>query len=465
MENFDVAVIGAGPAGYVAAIRAAQLGLKTICVEKEVLGGTCLNVGCIPSKALLDSSENYAKLKHFSDHGINVEGATIDIAQMMGRKNKIVSSLTKGVESLFKTNQVTWKSGTAKLLPGKKIQITGAEKTEISAKHIILASGSIPVEIPPAPFDGNHIVDSTGALEFSAVPKKLGVIGAGFIGLELGSVWKRLGSEVTVLEAQPEFLSMVDKQVADIAFKELSKQGLQILLNAKVVKTAKTKTGVEVTYQTDGKEVKFECDKLIVAAGRRPYTKDLFDASLGLKVDARGFIEVDEQCRTNVADVYAIGDAVRGPMLAHKGSEEGLSVVDTIATGHGHVNYQTIPSVVYTHPEIAWVGKNEQELKTANIEYKVGTFPFVANGRAKAMNESVGLVKIIGDKKTDKLLGMHVIGPAASDIIAQGVIAMEFGASIEDLQLTCFAHPTLSESVHEAALAADGRAIHIANKK
>ncbi|MBI4356969.1 MAG: dihydrolipoyl dehydrogenase [Gammaproteobacteria bacterium] len=467
-EHYDVAIIGAGPGGYVAAIRAAQKGFKTICIDKWVnkqnqstLGGTCLNVGCIPSKALLDSSEVYAKLKSIGEHGIQVENIQVDIEKMMARKDKIVSSLTKGIESLFKANQVVWRSGQAKLVSPTEIKISSET---ITASHIILAPGSLPISIPHLSFDDKTIVDSTGALEFPNLPKKLGIIGAGFIGLELGSVWNRLGSEVTILEAQAEFLPMVDRQLADIAYKEFTKQGIRILLGTQVVKASSTKTGVQVLYQKGQKEEKLEVDKLVVAAGRRPYSEHIAESTSGLKIDKKGFIEVDQHCRTSLPNVYAIGDVVRGPMLAHKASEEAIAVIDTLTTGHGHVNYSAIPSVVYTHPEIAWVGKREEELKLEGIEYKVGTFPFAANGRAKAMNESVGLVKILGDKTTDKLLGLHVIGPFASELVHQGVIAMEFGASVEDLQLIIFAHPTLSEAVHEAALSADERAIHRVNK-
>ncbi len=475
MKEFDVAVIGSGPAGYVAAIRCAQQGLNTVCIEKwlnkennPALGGTCLNVGCIPSKALLDSSHEYHKVGHeFKLHGIEVKQAEMNVPTMIKRKDNIVAALTKGIESLFKANKVTWLQGKGRLMAGKKVQIQGHDnKTEtIQAKHVIIATGSVPINIPVARVDGENIIDSSGALEIQSVPKRLGVIGAGVIGLEMGSVWNRLGSEVTLLEAMETFLAPVDRQVANDAHKQLKKQGLDIRLGARVTASKSTSKGVEVTYEDKDGEQKITFDKLIVAVGRRAYTEDCIDPEAGVVMDERGCVHVDEHCRTSIPDVYAIGDVVRGAMLAHKGSEEGIMVADTIATGHGHMNYDTIPWVIYTSPEIAWVGKNEEELKAEGIAYKVGSFPFVASGRARAMEETGGMVKVIADEKTDRILGVHICGPQASEIIGQAVIAMEFGASAEDIALTIFAHPSLSEAFHEAALGVDGRAIHIAQPK
>lgn len=466
---FDVAIIGGGPGGYVAAIRAAQHGLKTVCIEERIhhgkpaLGGTCLNVGCIPSKALLDSSHHYeAVSQHFAIHGIQISGITLDLKTMLARKDKVVSQLTKGVEGLLKTNQVLWLQGHGKVQKDKTIAVTTADKTEIiPAKNIILAPGSVPQSLPIAPVDQNVIVDSTGALEFTTVPERLGVIGAGVIGLELGSVWRRLGAKVIILEALDTFLATADHIIAKEAFKILTKQGLEIRLGTKVVSTEIQNKKVMVQFQNASGQIEtLELDKLIVAVGRKPVTQNIFDAELGIRCDARGFIEVDEMCRTGVDSIYAIGDAVRGPMLAHKASEEGIAVVDHIATGYGHVHYAAIPWVIYTHPEIAWVGQTEENLKIAGVEIKIGLFPFLASGRARAMEETAGLVKIIADAKTDKILGVHILGAGASELIAQAVIALEFAASSEDLALTIFAHPSLSEAIHEAALAVRGKAIH-----
>lgn len=475
MKEFDVAVIGSGPAGYVAAIRSAQNGLNTVCIEKWInkedkpaLGGTCLNVGCIPSKALLDSSHEFHKASHeFKLHGIEVKGAEMNVPTMVQRKDKIVSTLTKGIESLFKANKITWMQGKGRLMAGKQVKIEGHDgNTEtIQAKHVIIATGSVPIDIPVARVDGENIIDSSGALDIQEVPKKLGVIGAGVIGLEMGSVWNRLGSEVVLLEAMDTFLSPVDRQVANDAHKQLKKQGLDIRLGARVTGSKSTSKGVEVTYEDKDGEQKITFDKLIVAVGRRAYTEECIDPEAEIVMDERGCVHVDDHCRTSIPDVYAIGDVVRGAMLAHKGSEEGVMVADIIATGHGHMNYDTIPWVIYTSPEIAWVGKNEEELKAEGIAYKTGTFPFVASGRARAMEETGGLVKVIADEKTDRILGVHICGPQASELIGQAVIAMEFGASAEDIALTIFAHPSLSEALHEAALGVDGRAIHIAQPK
>lgn len=474
-QKFDIVVIGAGPGGYVAAIRAAQMGFKTACVEKyqgkegkTSLGGTCLNVGCIPSKALLDSTWKYHEAEEsFKIHGIAVKGLAMDVGTMVARKDTIVKNLTGGIAMLFKANGVTLLEGHAKVLANKQIEVTGLDgKTEtVAADNIIIASGSRPVEIPPTPLNGETIVDSTGALDFTAVPKRLGVIGAGVIGLELGSVWARLGSQVTVLEAMDKFLPSADEQVAKEALKVLIKQGLDIKLGARV--TGSNVKGKEVTIEyTDAQgEQKATFDKVIVAVGRRPVTTDLLAADSGVKLDERGFIFVDDYCATSVPGVYAIGDVVRGPMLAHKASEEGIMVVERIAGHKAQMNYDLIPGVIYTHPEIAWVGKNEQTLKAEGVEINVGVFPFAASGRAMAANDTTGFVKIIADAKTDRILGGHVIGPSAAELVQQIAIAMEFGSSAEDVGMMIFSHPTLSEAVHEAALAVNGNAIHIANRK
>ncbi len=474
-QKFDVVVIGAGPGGYVAAIKAAQLGLKTACIEqyrdkegKIALGGTCLNVGCIPSKALLDSSYKYHEAKDgFKAHGIETSGVSIDVGAMIGRKNTIVKNLTGGVSTLFKANGVTLLEGHGKLLANKQVEVTGTDgKSEIvEAAHVILASGSRPIDIPPAPVDQNVIVDSTGALEFQSVPKRLGVIGAGVIGLELGSVWARLGAEVTVLEALEKFLPAADEQIAKEAFKVLTKQGLKIRLGARVTGSEVQGDQVTVNFTDANGEQKETFDKLIVAVGRRPVTTDLLAADSGVDLDERGYIFVNDHCETSVPGVYAIGDVVRGLMLAHKASEEGVVVAERIAGHKAQMNYDLIPSVIYTHPEVAWVGKNEQSLKAEGVEINIGTFPFAASGRAMAANDTTGLVKVIADAKTDRVLGVHVIGPSAAELVQQGAIAMEFGTSAEDLGMMVFSHPTLSEALHEAALAVNGQAIHIANRK
>lgn len=475
-QKFEVVVIGSGPAGYVAAIKAAQLGKKTAIVEKWVKedgkttwGGTCLNVGCIPSKALLQSSELYAEALHkFDMHGISMKSTKMDIAKMLARKDGIVNQLTTGVAGLLKGNGVSSFEGKGQLKANKVVEVTkndGSIET-LEAENVILAMGSVPVEIPPTPTDGDVIVDSTGALEFTEVPKKLGVIGAGVIGLELGSVWKRLGSEVIVLEAMDSFLAAADSAIAKDAFKSFTKdQGLDIRLGARVTGSEKKGKQVIVTFQDAEGEKKETFDKLIVAVGRKPYTQGCLSDDSGVTLDERGFIFVDEQCRTTVPGVFAVGDVVRGPMLAHKGSEEGIMVAEIIAGHNAQMNYDAVPNVIYTHPEIAWVGKTEEELKTDGVEYKSGAFPFAAIGRAMAAGDTTGQVKILADAKTDRVLGMHVFGLGASEIIAQGVIALEFASSAEDLQLTCFAHPTLSEAVHEAALAVDNIAIHKVNRK
>ena len=469
-QKFDVVVIGAGPGGYVAAIKAAQLGLSTACIEKYTdkegklaLGGTCLNVGCIPSKALLDSSWKFHEAQSgFAIHGINHAGVTMDVPAMVGRKANIVKGLTSGVATLFKANGVTSLQGHGKLLAGKKVEITKPDGSVeiIEAENVILAPGSRPIDIPPAPVDQNVIVDSTGALEFQAVPKRLGVIG-----LELGSVWSRLGSQVTVLEALDTFLLAADTAVSKEALKTLTKQGLDIKLGARVTGSKVNGEEVVVTYTDKDGEQTITFDKLIVAVGRRPVTTDLLASDCGVNIDERGFIHVDDHCATTVPGVYAIGDVVRGMMLAHKASEEGIMVVERIKGHKTQMNYDLVPSVIYTHPEIAWVGKNEQQLKAEGVEVNVGTFPFAASGRAMAANDTGGFVKVIADAKTDRVLGVHVIGPGAAELVQQGAIGMEFGTSAEDIGMMVFSHPTLSEALHEAALAVNGHAIHIANKK
>ncbi|MFT6274926.1 MAG: dihydrolipoamide dehydrogenase [Halioglobus sp.] len=474
-EKFDVVVIGSGPAGYVAAIKAAQLGMSVACIEQWVddkgtikLGGTCLNVGCIPSKALLDSSHKFVEARdHFKVHGISVSAPVMDVPAMQARKNQIVDQLTGGIAGLFKHNGVTSISGAGKVLAGTKVEVTDAEGQVqiVDASHIIIAAGSLPVQIPPAPLDGDLIVDSTGALEFTEVPKRLGVIGAGVIGLELGSVWGRLGAEVVMLEALDDFLPMMDTQVAKETAKILKKQGLDIRLGTRVTKAEVKKGQVEVSYTSADGDQSENFDKLIVAVGRRPRTADLLASDSGVTMDERGFIYVNDFCETEAPHVYAIGDLVRGPMLAHKGSEEGVMVAERIAGKAAQMNYDCVPSIIYTHPEVAAVGKTEQALKADGVEYKTGVFPFAASGRALAANDSDGIVKIIADAETDRILGCHIVGPSAADLVQQIVIAMEFGSSAEDLALTVFGHPTLSEAVHEAVLAVDGHAIHIANRK
>ena len=469
---YDVVVIGSGPAGYVAAIRASQLGLKTICVEESTnedgklnLGGTCLNVGCIPSKALLDSSHRfYEANKNLAEHGIDIKDMKLNLSAMMKRKDEIVTKLTGGITGLFSANKVESISGRGKVLSKNQVEVVKSDGSEevIDAKNIIIASGSSPIEIPAAKF-GENIVDSTGALSFEKVPKSLGIVGAGIIGLELGSVWSRLGSKVTVIEAMDTFLPMADPDIAKDSMKEFKKQGLDIKLNSKLTAAKELKNSVKVTYNDSGNDVEAEFDKLIVAVGRKPNSSNVLSEKLGIKLN-NGFIEVDKFCQTSVDSIWAIGDVVRGPMLAHKGSEEGIMVAERIAEKHAEVNYDLVPSVIYSHPEIAWVGKNETELKSEKIEYKVGKFPFAASGRALAVDQSVGFVKVLSDTKTDTILGVHVFGPAAAEIVQQALISMEFSASAEDIALTMFSHPTVSEAFHEAALASNNQAIHIGNK-
>ena len=473
-DSFEVIVIGSGPAGYVCAIRCAQLGLKTAVIEQNVgsndqpqLGGTCLNVGCIPSKALLDSSHRYAEAAgHLSDHGIGISDVTLDIAGMMSRKEKIVSQLTGGVSGLLKANGITVITGAATLNVGRQVAVALADGSSqtYTADHVVLAAGSEPAAIPPAPVDGDRVVDSTGALCFEAVPQRLGVIGAGVIGLELGSVWARLGAEVVMLEAMDQFLPNMDEQIAAESGKIFAKQGLDIRLGARVTGVSVSDDGVDVTYsQGDASETE-RFDRLIVAVGRSPRTTGLFSADSGVTVDERGFIFVNDYCATEAPGVWAVGDIVRGPMLAHKGSEEGVMVAERIHGKSAQLNYDVIPSIIYTHPEVAAVGKTEQELKAEGVDYKAGTFPFAAIGRALASGETEGMVKILSDADSDQILGAHVVGPSAADLVQQIVIAIEMAASTEDLQLMVFGHPTMSEAVHEAALAVDGRAIHMVNR-
>jgi dihydrolipoamide dehydrogenase len=472
-RNYDVVVIGAGPAGYIAAIRAAQHGMSVACIDewknrdgKNAFGGTCLNAGCIPSKALLESSELVHRANHeFKKHGINTGAVAVDIPQMQKRRAGIVRQLTGGIAGLFKANKVEGLVGHGKLLAGKKVEFTpvDGDPEVIEAKFVILASGSVPIELPFAKFDGETIIDSWDALELDAVPERLGVIGAGVIGLELGSVWSRLGSEVTILEAMDDFLFMADRDVANAAARDFKKQGLDIKLGAKVTAAMKGKSGIKVDYEDKGGSQSIEVDKLIVAVGRRPFTDGLLADDSGIQLDERGFIVVDNECRTRVKGVFAIGDSVRGPMLAHKASEEGVMAADVIAGEIAEVNYDVIPSVIYTAPEIAWVGKTEEEVKASGRPYKTGSFPFAANGRAKALEQTSGMVKVISASDDDEILGIHIVGPMAGELISEAVLALEFSASTEDIQRTIHAHPSLAEAVHEAALAADKRALNYMN--
>jgi dihydrolipoamide dehydrogenase len=470
-QTYDLVVLGAGPAGYVASIRAAQLGMKVLCVDanvdkdgKPALGGTCLNVGCIPSKALLESSEHYHRARaELKSHGITTGEVRIDVGAMLARKDKIVRGLAGGVGVLFAKNKVTSIAGTARLQAGRRVEVTplagGAAET-VEAANVLIATGSLPRDIDSVPVDGKIVVDSTGALDFPAVPKQLGVIGAGVIGLELGSVWHRLGSEVVLLEAMDTFLAGADEQIADAAMKEMTRQGLDIRLGARVLAAKTGKDSVEVTYENGSGKHQVEFSRLVVAVGRKPNTQGLNVTEIGLLLDERGYVHVDEFCRTNLPNIYAVGDVVRGPMLAHKASEEGIMVVERIAGEETRVNYDTIPWIIYTSPEIAWVGKTERQLRAAARDYKIGVFPLSANGRARAMGQTTGLTKILADKRTDRILGVHIMAPMASEMIAEAVLAIEFGASTEDLQRTIHAHPSLSETTHEAALAADGRMLN-----
>ena len=473
-SSFDVVVIGAGPAGYPCAIRAAQNRLKVACIDewknhdgKYAFGGTCVNAGCIPSKALLESTELYHRAgTEFAAHGIKAAGVEFDLAAMQQRKARIVRTSTQGIAGLLKGAGVTALQGHGRLLAGNKVEYTAADGTTstLLAKHVVLASGSAPMELKSVPFDGQAVVDSWGALEFTAVPKRLGVIGAGVIGLELGSVWRRLGAEVVVLEAMQEFLFMADQQLAKEALKHFKKLGLDIRLGAKVTGAEHGAGGVTLAYTDGAGEQRVTVDKVVVAIGRRPFTAGLLGEGTGVELDEKGFIRVDHECRTGAANVWAIGDVVRGPMLAHKGKEEGVMVGDLIAGLVSEVNYDAVPSVIYTAPEIAWVGQTEEQVKASGRAYKVGSFPFMASGRARAMEAPAGFAKVIAAVDDDELLGVHIIGPMAGELIAEAVLAMEYSASTEDLQRTMHAHPTLSEALHEAALLADKRAIDYPNK-
>jgi dihydrolipoamide dehydrogenase len=472
-KNFDVVVIGGGPGGYVAAIRAAQLGFSAACIDEwknekggPAPGGTCTNVGCIPSKALLQSSEHYEHAGHaFADHGISVKGLEMNVSQMLKRKETIVKQNNDGILYLFKKNKVTFFHGRGSFVKGDaggyEIKVAGADEQTITAKHVILATGSNPRALPGVEFDEKLILSNTGALAIDSVPKKLGVIGAGVIGLEMGSVWRRVGADVTVLEALPAFLGAVDEQIAKEANKLFTKQGLKISLGVKIGAITAGKKDVTVEYTgSKGEAQEAVFDKLIVSIGRVPNTIGLNHEAVGLKLDERGFIVVDGDCKTNLPNVWAVGDVVRGPMLAHKAEEEGVAVAERIAGQHGHVNFNTIPWVIYTSPEIAWVGKTEQQLKAEGVAYKAGTFPFMANGRARALGDTNGMVKFLADAKTDEILGVHIVGPMASELISEAVVAMEFRASSEDIARICHAHPSLSEATKEAALAVDKRSLN-----
>ena len=472
-NKYDVIVIGAGPAGYPASIRAAQNGLTVACIDEwknrdggHSYGGTCLNAGCIPSKALLESSELYFRSKsEFKEHGVVIDKVGLDLGVMQARKGNIVRQLTRGIEALLKSNGVRAIRGHGRLIDGTTVEMTDAEgKRElIYGDNIVLATGSIPMTLPEAPLHGKLVVDSWGALEFEEVPERLGVIGSGVVGLELGSVWRRLGSKVVILEALRDFLPMADLDVARETHRHLKGQGLDIRLGARVTGTAIGENDVTVTYTVDGESHDLEVDRLVVCVGRRPFTDNLLGESTGIELDDKGFICVDSSCRTAVPTVWAVGDVVRGPMLAHKGTEEGVMVADLIAGKLSEVSYKIIPSVIYTSPEVSWVGQTEAEVKASGVAYKVGTFPFLANGRAKSMDQSKGLVKLIAAQDDDEILGVHIVGPLAGELIAEAVLAMEFSASAEDLQRTMHAHPTLTEALREAALSADGNAIHMTN--
>ena len=472
-KAFDVVVIGGGPGGYIAAIRCAQLGLKTACIDdwatadgKPAPGGTCTNVGCIPSKALLQSSENFEHAGHqFADHGIQVKGLGLDLAQMLARKDKVVRQNNDGIVFLFKKNKIEFFHGRGSFAgsgpEGWQVKVAGKAAETLSGKHVIVATGSNPRALPGAPFDEKLILSNTGALAIPEVPKRLGVVGAGVIGLEMGSVWRRLGAEVTILEALPVFLGAVDDQIAKEALKAFTKQGLAIHTGVNITKVA-AKKSVTVEYtDSAGAAQSATFDKLIVSIGRVPNTHGLDAAAVGLKCDERGFVVVDDECRSNLPKVWAIGDVVRGPMLAHKAEEEGVAVAERIAGHHGHVDFNTVPWVIYTSPEIAWVGKTEQQLKAAGIAYRAGVFPFMANGRARALGDTTGMVKFLADAANDRILGVHIIGPLASELIAEAVVAMEFAASAEDIALICHAHPSLSEAMKEAALAVDKRTLNL----
>ena len=472
-KQFDVIVIGAGPGGYIAAIRAAQLGFNVACIDEwknakggPALGGTCTNVGCIPSKALLQSSEHFEHAGHgFADHGINVSGLSLDIGKMLARKDQVVKQNNDGITYLFKKNKIASFHGRGSFVKaaegGYEIKVAGAAEETIVGKHIIVATGSNARALPGAAFDEENILSNDGALRMGGVPKKLALIGSGVIGLEMGSVWRRLGSEVTVLEALPTFLGAVDEQIAKEAKKAFDKQGLKIELGVKVGEIKSGKKGVSIAWtNAKGEAQVLDVDKLIVSIGRVPNTIGLNPEAVGLALDERGAINVDGDCKTNLPNVWAIGDVVRGPMLAHKAEEEGVAVAERIAGQHGHVNFNTVPWVIYTHPEIAWVGQTEQQLKAEGRAYKAGSFPFLANGRARALGDTTGMVKFLADATTDEILGVHMVGPQVSELISEAVVAMEFKASAEDIARICHAHPSLSEATKEAALAVDKRTLN-----
>ncbi len=472
-KNFDVVVIGGGPGGYIAAIRAAQLGFNTACIDEwkndkggPAPGGTCTNIGCIPSKALLQSSEHFEHAgRHFADHGIQVDGLAIDVAKMVKRKDTVVKQNNDGILYLFKKNKISFFHGRGSFVKavdgGYEIKVAGASEESLIAKHVVVATGSAPRALPGAAFDEDRILSNDGALRIPTVPKTLGVIGSGVIGLEMGSVWRRLGAEVTVLEALPTFLGAADESVAKEAAKAFAKQNLKIQLGVKVAEVKSNGSGVSVSY-TDAKGVAgvLDVERLIVSIGRVANTVGLNPEAVGLKLDERGAVVVDAECKTNLPNVWAVGDVVRGPMLAHKAEEEGVAVAERIAGQHGHVNFNTIPWVIYTSPEIAWVGQTEQQLKAEGRAYKAGQFPFAANGRARALGDTTGFVKFLADAKTDEILGVHIIGPMASELISEAVVAMEFKASAEDIARICHAHPSLSEATKEAALAVDKRTLN-----
>ena len=472
-KQFDVVVIGAGPGGYIAAIRAAQLGMKVACIDawqngegKPAPGGTCTNIGCIPSKALLQSSEHFEHANHqFADHGIECKGVSLKLDRMLGRKNEVVKQNNDGILYLLKKNKIEFFHGkgafSGQTAEGWQINVSGKAEAALVAKHVVIATGSSARELPGLPFDEKQVLSNDGALSMGAVPKRLGVIGAGVIGLEMGSVWRRLGAEVTVLEAMPTFLGAVDQTIAKEARKVFEKQGLKFHMGVKLGDIKATAKQVALQWtDSEGKDQKQVVDKLIVSIGRVPYTDGLGADAVGLKLDERGFVVADDDCKTNLDNVWAVGDVVRGPMLAHKAEEEGVAVAERIAGQHGHVNFNTVPWVIYTSPEIAWVGQNEQELKAAGVPYKAGSFPFLANGRARALGDTTGMVKVLAHAETDEVLGVHVIGPMASELIAEAVTIMEFRGSAEDIGRICHAHPTLSESMKEAALAVDKRALN-----
>ncbi len=472
-KQFDVVVIGAGPGGYIAAIRAAQLGLTVACIDawstsdgKPAPGGTCTNVGCIPSKALLQSSEHYEQVNHhLAEHGIEVKDVALKLDTLIGRKSNVVKQNNDGILYLFKKNKITFFHGVGSFVSqvdgGWSIKVSGASEEDLVARHVVVATGSSPRALPGLPFDEKQVLSNDGALRIPAVPKKLGVIGAGVVVLELGSVWRRLGAEVVILEAMPDFLAAADQQVAKEAQKAFAKQNLMIQTGVKIGEVKASAKSVSIAYaDAAGAEQKLVVDKLIVSIGRVPHTEGLGVETVGLKLDDRGFVVVDEDCKTNLPNVWAVGDVVRGPMLAHKAEEEGVAVAERIAGQHGHVNFGTIPWVIYTSPEIAWVGKTEQQLKTESRDYKAGSFPFLANGRARALGDTTGFVKVLADAKTDEVLGVHIVGPMASELIAEAVMVMEFRGAAEDIGRICHAHPTLSEALKEAALAVDKRALN-----